>query len=562
MLERAATAFPADPRLSLLRREVRRLTGVVEADLTMRQELEDLNDEQWMVSAIAETIGGAGDLPSLITWFPAEKWIATVEACVAQADVMAAAHALQQAADAASEAHQALQRYREATISGAELSTKALEITAAAGAVAASVATGGSAAAAGAGLLGSATAVGLGTGAYGVIQEEAGQAGEMIAATRAAGDFDVKALLIRGGGDAAAGFVGTLAGGALSKYAIGHLGRAATAAMQPAQLAAVAEALGVEAGTLTPEIFVSAGRRFIVDFLAGAAITPLTTAVQLTVGQLGGGKPPSGEEFARKVMENAVEGGIVQLFLGGLTHGWTSAGLETGFDAKSSRGSGGSRAGETPPPGEPTLAAETPSVPKPTSAVESAPTTDGAPEGETSPRLGPPPEGAIEVKLTDAEYRRALEAGFAERGMDPTFKVIHEVSRRAAANVVKDPEFVAACKAGKWMKAGRLFHRAPELAGKQYAATAPEAQGFTFEDTLKGGKGGGRADALSSPQGGQVREYDWKTSGKSAVKSIEQMDRHKKLLAVERQLAASGQESVTWIDYVRGLLTNRGIQWP
>src|SRR5215218_6932510 len=110
-------------------------------------------------------------------WFPAKTWIAKVHASVAQEDALSAARALQQAAETTAQAHKVLQEYREATISGAETSTTALQITAAAGAVAASVATGGAAAAAGAGLAGTAATVGVGAGAYGIIQEEATQGG-------------------------------------------------------------------------------------------------------------------------------------------------------------------------------------------------------------------------------------------------------------------------------------------------------------------------------------------------------------------------------------------------
>jgi hypothetical protein len=331
---RAATGAPADPRLATLRREAQRLTGVVEADLAKRQHLHDLNEDQWIVSSIAEFVGGSGELPSALTWLPAKQWIAQVNALVARGDVLAAARALQQAASATAQAHGALQEYHENSLSGAETSTTALEITAAAGAVAATVATGGAAATAGAGLVGTATTIGLGAGAYGVIQEEAGQGGEMLAGTREAGDFDVGAMLKRGGKDAAVGFVGALVGGKLSEIAVNRLGLAAFAQMTPAQLTAAAETLGVEVSALTPQMFVTSGRKLIVDFLSGAAVTPLTTATEVMIeGLTGGNVPESPQVMGELIIENAIRGGLVQGLVAAITHGSAAAGMRSGYAA-------------------------------------------------------------------------------------------------------------------------------------------------------------------------------------------------------------------------------------
>ena len=476
-----------DPRLATLRREARRLAGVVEADLMTRQDLLKLNEDQWIVSAIAEFVGRSGDLPSAVLWLPVKTWIAQVNACLGQGDVLSAARALQQAAEATAEAHKALQEYREATISGAEASTTALQITAAAGAVAATVATGGAAAAAGAGLTATAATVGVGAGAYGIIQEEATQGGEMIAGTREAGDFDVKTLLVRGGRDAVVGFVGALAGGKLSEIAVKRLGGAAFAQMNPAQIAAAAEGLGIEVSALTPQMFVSTGRRVIVNFLSGAAVTPLTTATEVTFSSLTGGNvPKSPAEMARLVLDNAIQGGIVQALVMAVTHGSAAAGMRSGFEpSASSRSDGGKTgahsAGEPPDVGGVREAVGSPA--HPADAVVPSESM-GTPASESA-GAGAAPHPNVNVAESPMSRDQELAKLIAEQAADQASGDVGLIDvEPGAANVRNLPEYE-----GGVATASEIFERLPDIENPKNIASGVEG------DPKLSGWGGDKIEA-------------------------------------------------------------------
>src|SRR5205807_2385963 len=178
--------------------------------------------------------------------------------------------------------------YREGSISGAERSVTALKVAVAAGAVAATIATGGTAAAAGAGVLGTAGAVAVGAGVYGEFSEMGTQGGEMISGQRQAGMFDPVAILKRAGTDAAVAFVTAYLGGSLSKVLVRSFGQYLISSMGEEAAAALAQEIGV-AGKLTPELVVSNGQKFILEFFANTALTPLTTAIQAAVDTLKGG---------------------------------------------------------------------------------------------------------------------------------------------------------------------------------------------------------------------------------------------------------------------------------
>ena len=99
----------------------------------------------------------------------------------------------------------------------------------------------------------------------------------------------------------------------------------------PAELAAMAKAMGVEMSALNPEFFVSSGAKFVMDFFAGVATTPLTTAVQLALDEVTDGTPPrSPAQFCDIVIDNAIRGGLLTLFIASALHGATAAGMKTG----------------------------------------------------------------------------------------------------------------------------------------------------------------------------------------------------------------------------------------
>ncbi len=106
--------------------------------------------------------------------------------------------------------------------------------------------------------------------------------------------------------------------------------------------------------------------------------------------------------------------------------------------------------------------------------------------------------------------------------------------------------------------AGTLFHSAAAQEVRALPASAlPSGWKISAETTLKAGLGGSRADVFLEGPAGELIEFDWKTTGRSAItrKTIRQMDKHAghvKALTNGRTLAT--QESRSWTDYVLPLL--------
>jgi hypothetical protein len=337
-------ALAGDADLLKVQRATEQLAARLKTSKGRRDDQSLLDRDQIMVSTASEAMGSLVSntgrffrgkemrrvvLPEASLWSESDQLLLAVQLEIVNRNPVRAARALGALAEEFTRAESVLNDYLATVIDGAEISTTGLQVAAVAGAIAATVATGGVASGAavpmlgitagsGLGLLGTSAAVGVGAGTYGVAQEEGTQVGEMIAGTRA--EFDIRAIAMRGGRDAVLGFVGALAGGALSKYAIGYFGRLALARMSPAQIAAVSERLGIEAALLTPEAFLRRGQQLLIDFFAGAATTPITTAVESVFALFEGKEMPSAMGFSKMVIDNAVQGGLLQLFLTVITH--------------------------------------------------------------------------------------------------------------------------------------------------------------------------------------------------------------------------------------------------
>jgi len=322
--------------LKMLHRHLTRVQGWIENQKDGLTDLRKIHDDQWVVAGISDYLGGGGALgklhiPELSIFEPAFFAIQHAQGLLDAGELEKAADKIMEADFKRQNAEYQVIEYREGSISGAERSVTALKVAVAAGAVAATIATGGTAAAAGAGVLGTAGAVAVGAGVYGEFSEMGTQGGEMISGQRQAGMFDPVAILKRAGTDAAVAFVTAYLGGSLSKVLVRSFGQYLISSMGEEAAAALAQEIGV-AGKLTPELVVSNGQKFILEFFANTALTPLTTAIQAAVDTLKGGKFTGRKEFTQMVVTNMIQGGIMQLFIAGITHGAKTAGMETGME--------------------------------------------------------------------------------------------------------------------------------------------------------------------------------------------------------------------------------------
>jgi hypothetical protein len=174
-----------------------------------------------------------------------------------------------------------------------------------------------------------------------------------------------------------------------------------------------------------------------------------------------------------------------------------------------------------------------------------------------------PIEGATEVRVAQAEFEAALGHVFPAQSLDQVTRAIDGIGNAAAQGAVANPQFVAAVQSGNWPLAGTLFHSAAAKEARVLPPSAlPAGWRIQAEHTIQAGVGGSRVDILLSGPTGQLIEFDWKTTGRSALssKARQEMARHAGQISTNIGGALSTQESRSWIDFVRPLLP--GVKWP
>lgn len=468
---RSAQGGPPD-RVPELRRALERLRSQLAGALEGHRALQRLRSEQWFVGATAEVLSGAGDLPPLSMWDAVGSALAEAEHALAdhvssrrREDLERVGPAVARVSRAYQDCDARLSLYRSRTEDGAEQGAESLRIVVATCVLAATIAGGGAAlpalgvtgvtATSAAGLTATATGAGLGAGAGTLGLGLAGQWSERQHGER--GGYDLQALLADAGTAAVNAFVGTLLGGALSRWFTTALVRGMLGRMSGEQLATVARGLNttvaeVEATLLRP------GERVVVDFLSGVATTPVTTATTAVISRVRG-RPITPQAFEEMVVHETVQGGIVGLFLSTITHGRA---------APTAARAPGERTAIVPP--EPTAPAAAPRRPAPadTPASPAAPaerTTlvpdDGARAQGERPASPPGEIGAPELRstilpgqvteLTDAQAAAVLAdlAGDAavpfRYPIDGCYWRAHEMSRRLTElGVASDKVFAVA----------------------------------------------------------------------------------------------------------------------
>ncbi|HKC17432.1 MAG TPA: hypothetical protein VKC11_12075 [Steroidobacteraceae bacterium] len=180
--------------------------------------------------------------------------------------------------------------------------------------------------------------------------------------------------------------------------------------------------------------------------------------------------------------------------------------------------------------------------------------TSGA--GQTTAAMSPI-EGALETKLSETEYRAALGQVFPSQYVNRVARTVDAIGQRAALRVAQNPEFVAALQSGDRMTAGNIFHSAAaEEIGVLPSDALPPGWSITAEEVIRSGQGGSRTDVLLRGPQSEVVEFDWKTTGGSALikKSRDQMIKHAGQITVKLGRSLTVQESRSWVDYVRPVL--------
>jgi hypothetical protein len=165
-----------------------------------------------------------------------------------------------------------------------------------------------------------------------------------------------------------------------------------------------------------------------------------------------------------------------------------------------------------------------------------------------------PIAGATEMRVTQVQYEAALQHVFASHYLNPITRTVEGIGQRAARLAVDNPRFIQAIQQRNWTLAGTLFHSAAAIEARAVLAAAlPPGWTLEAEQTIQHGLGGSRADILLQGPKNEVVEFDWKTSGRSALStpSRREMVRHAGHIAANIGGTLTVQESRTWVDFVR-----------
>jgi hypothetical protein len=270
------------------------------------------NIRGWAVGPTSEVVGLA-NLPDNKNYTRVFAKVNEARAALATGDLTRAESLLREAVWEYNDAAREWRFFLESMQGGAATTVALLEITVVAGAVAATVASGGAATSAGYGLLGTSTATAGVAGLYGSASEAGTQKGEIIAGDRK--EYEFTAILTAGAIDAATTFVGSFVGGKLSAA----FRRAFADYLVSVSDEALLE-LGLQKGLSGPlprEYFLTWWQNWLAQFTSGAFAAPVTATVQAVLDSyVGSGQWPTEQEFMRQVVIDIITGTILQTLLG------------------------------------------------------------------------------------------------------------------------------------------------------------------------------------------------------------------------------------------------------
>lgn len=162
-----------------------------------------------------------------------------------------------------------------------------------------------------------------------------------------------------------------------------------------------------------------------------------------------------------------------------------------------------------------------------------------------------------EYQLSREEHLAARNTVFPGQYLDQITRAVDGIGQRAALSAVRDPRFLAAIRDGDMRLGGILFHsRAAREARILEPGSLPPGWTITAEEVIQSGAGGSRTDVLLRGPGDARMEFDWKTTGRSAIShaSRSEMERHAGHITTRVGGTLTAQESRSWVDYVRPLL--------
>ncbi len=308
--------IPAEEAQQLLTHIAAGIDNFIAAGREGHAYLIHVQSDMWITSTITDWVGGHV-IPPYSIWESPFTSMTHARTYMERGNIRDALQAMHQAARMANNASSRLAQYREDTAQGVAQVQVYLEYTEAAGAVAATVVTGGLAE----GVLATAAVAATTAGVYAAAQNAAGQGSEIHSGLRQT--FDVMDMLRRGAREAIVGFVGAITGGALKA----GFGRIISRFMQnPNILLTISNALG-ENGPRLAEFIASNLARLSTEFISFIGSTAISTAVSNVVTRLLGNAQDMAalrrveeEGFLRQIWHALVQGGVTAALIAFLQH--------------------------------------------------------------------------------------------------------------------------------------------------------------------------------------------------------------------------------------------------
>ena len=302
------------------RRLLNHIAAVIENFISAGREghlyLLHVQSDAWFTSTVTDFIGGHV-APPISVWDSPVNSMARARDNMKNGNIRDALQAMHEATRMANNASSRLAQYREDTAQGVAQVVVYLEYTETAGAIAATIATGGLAE----GVLATAAVAATTAGVYAAAQNAAGQGSEMHSGLRQ--NFDVGDMLRHSAREAIAGFVGALTGGALKA----GFGRTIGRFMQSRGfLLSISNAIGSN-GPRLAEFIASNLARLSSEFISFIGSTAISTAVSNVVTRMIGNardlaalRQVEAEGFLRQVWQALVQGGITAVLIAFLSH--------------------------------------------------------------------------------------------------------------------------------------------------------------------------------------------------------------------------------------------------
>lgn len=321
--------------------------------------------------------------------------------------------------------------------------------------------------------------------------------------------------------------------------------------------------LQAKRSTTDSDMYEIYGRLHHWEVVPGGIGSPGREVDRADLVRIGGFVPETGETLTSRQIDSrdgvaVAENGPVEYLLdaiaiAGIVRSVGSA-VVNGLAARAERAAAAEAAELAPRLGAPSAAATA------GSAAEGRLAGSLAPSAEASVTARPTASatGADVVTMSERDYLEARWRNFPADQLDPVARFVDDIGQQAALKAIENPKFVAAVARGDLTAAGTQFHSEAAKIVNALPEGALPGWELRAELTIQGGKGGSRADVLAQGPGGVLREFDWKTTGRSGLDSIGQMEKHADQIGTQitplRGGTLSGQESRSWVDYVKPLM--------